>query len=84
MNYIHSEVTIAGSAAVVVTLDHAANVKVMDDLNYNRYRRGLSHRYLGGHATESPVVIRPSEGRWHVAVDLGGYPGTVRASIRVQ
>jgi len=85
MNFLHSAVQVGHGQAVVVELDHAANVKVMDDPNYNRYQRGAQHQYFGGHATQSPVAIRPPRpGRWHVIVDLGGYPGQVRAGISIQ
>jgi Domain of unknown function (DUF1883) len=85
MNPLHSTVRVHPGQAVVVELDHAANVKVMDDLNFGLYQRGSGHQYYGGHATQSPVAVRPPRpGRWHVAVDLGGYAGSVRASISVQ
>lgn len=85
MEYLHSAVHVNPGEAVLVELDHPANVKVMDDPNFDRYRRGDARRYFGGHATQSPVNIRPPQpGRWHVTVDLGGYRGTVRAGIRVQ
>jgi hypothetical protein len=85
MNFLHSEVHVGPGQAVVVQLDHAANVRVMDDANFSRYRRGEAHRYHGGLAQRSPVAIRlPSSGRWHVTVDLGGRAGSVRASIGVQ
>ncbi len=84
MEYLHSAVQVNPGEVVLVELDHAANVKVMDDPNFARYRRGEAHRYFGGHATKSPVTIRPPRpGRWHVTVDLGGYRGTVRAGISV-
>jgi hypothetical protein len=85
VNFLYSAVRVGHGQAVVVQLDHAANVKVMDDQNYGRYRRGEAHRYFGGHATGSSVLIRPPRpGRWHVTVDLGGYPGRVEAGISVQ
>jgi hypothetical protein len=85
MNYLHSEVNVDPGQAVVVQLDHAANVKVMDDFNFGQYQRGQSHRYHGGYVRRSPYAIRPpSSGRWHVTVDLGGYTGSVRAAITVQ
>jgi hypothetical protein len=59
MEYLHSAVQVSPGEAVLVELDHAANVKVMDDPNFGRYRRGEAHRYFGGHATQSPVSIRP-------------------------
>ena len=85
MNFLHSEVEVGHGQSVVVELDRAANVKVMDHPNYERYRRGTQHHYFGGHATRSPIAVRPPRsGRWHVIVDLGGYQGQVRAGISVQ
>ena len=85
MDFLYSAVQVGHGQAVVVQLDHVANVKVMDDPNYDRYRRGEAHRYFGGHATRSPVAIRPPRpGRWHVTIDLGGSPGRVQAGISVQ
>lgn len=69
------QVTLAGSAA---------NVRLMDSLNFQSYRSGRNHRYQGGHATKSPVRLQiPRSGHWHVVVDLGGYRGSVRSSISI-
>jgi hypothetical protein len=85
MNFVHSEVTVASSQAIVVELDRAANVNVMDNANFQRYRQGRSHQYYGGYVTQTPYAIRPPHaGRWHVAVDLGGYAGRVRVAVRAQ
>lgn len=85
MDFLLSEVSLAANQAVVVDLDHQANVKVMDASNFERYRRGESHRYYGGLAARSPVAIRPPHGgRWFVTVDLGGRSGRIRAAVRVQ
>lgn len=84
MDFLHSEVSVGPGQAVVVELDRAANVKVMDGSNYERYRRGDAHRFYGGHARRSPVAIRPPSGRWHVVIDLAGGGGRLAASVRVQ
>jgi hypothetical protein len=84
VNFLHYEVSVGPDQAVVVELDHAANVRVMDSTNFTKYRNGQSHRYYGGHATTSPYAVRPPHaGGWHVAIDLGGSAGRVRASVRV-
>lgn len=85
MQYLHNDLGLRGAGDVIeVTLDHAANVKLMDSSNFSNYRSGNQHRYYGGHATRSPVRLSvPHSGHWHLAVDLGGYGGSVRAGIRV-
>lgn len=68
------EITLSGSAA---------NVRLMDSLNFQNYRNGRSHRYTGGLATKSPVRLQiPSSGNWHLTVDLQGMKGNVRSSVR--
>ena len=84
MNFLHSEIQAGPGDVVRVTLDKQANVKMMDGHNFRRYRSGESHRYYGGLAKVSPFGMRPPyHGRWHVTVDLGGYGGSVRASVAV-
>jgi len=84
MNFLHYEVDVATGGVVEITLDKQANVRVLDAGNYARYQRGEQHTYYGGLAKESPVRITPPHGgHWHVVIDLGGYSGTVRASINV-
>lgn len=84
MEFLHSEVSVGPGEAVVVDLNRAANVKVMDGSNFERYRRGDAHRFYGGSTRRSPVAIRPPSGRWHVVIDLGGGAGRLSASVRVQ
>lgn len=70
---------------VQVTLSgNAANVRLMDSSNYQSYKNGRSHRYAGGLATKSPIVLGvPTSGHWYVTVDLQGLRGTVRSAVRV-
>jgi hypothetical protein len=84
MNFLHKDLGLDGEEIVEVTLDSAANVKLMDSSNFSSYRGGRRHEYYGGHITRTPFRIGiPRAGHWHVAVDLGGYAGSVRAGIRV-
>jgi hypothetical protein len=85
MNFIHNDLgTLTGDAVVEVTLSAAANVKLMDSNNFQNYRAGRRHEYFGGYVTRSPTRLAvPRSGHWHIAVDLGGYAGSVRAGVRV-
>lgn len=84
MNYLHWEFDAGPKNIIEVTLDKQANVLLLDILNYQKYRNGQQYRYYGGLATVSPAKITPPHfGHWYLVVDLGGYPGTVRASARV-
>lgn len=67
-----------------VTLTNGANVRLLDSVNFEKYRRGQAHRYVGGLARRSPVRIQvPSTGHWHAVVDMQGLRGSTRAGFRV-
>ncbi|GAB2936649.1 hypothetical protein GCM10027047_36510 [Rhodococcus aerolatus] len=71
-------------ATAVVTLDKQANVQLMTSSAYQSYKSGRQYRYHGGLVKRSPARIPiPSSGQWVVVVDLGGYPGKVRASVQM-
>ncbi len=82
MNFLKYELDAGPDDVIQVQLDKQANVRLMDWDNFQKYSRGQQHKYYGGHATKSPVRLRPPySGRWYVVIDLGGYAGTVRASV---
>lgn len=84
MDFLHSEFHGGPRDFAVVTLDSQANVLLLDDHNFQAYRRGATYRYIGGLAKQSPVRLSPPHhDHWHVVVDLGGYAGTVRAGVRI-
>jgi hypothetical protein len=70
------------NCAVVVELHGGeANVRVMDDINFQRYRSGDGHKYYGGHYRQAPAIIHPpSSGDWNVVIDDAG---EVTASVHV-
>jgi hypothetical protein len=83
MNFLQYEFDAGPNDIIQVSLDKPANVRLLDWDNFQKYRSGQSHTYFGGHATNSPVNLKPPhEGHWYVVVDLGGYPGTIRASAQ--
>jgi hypothetical protein len=83
MNFLHYALELSARSVVEVTLDKQANVRLLDDSNFRSYQRGARHTYYGGLTKMSPVRLKPPHaGQWHLVIDLGGYPGTVRASVR--
>jgi hypothetical protein len=75
----------SGGTVVEVRLKgSAANVRLLDSANFQKYRSGRRHQYYGGLVTRSPVsLVVPRSGRWHVTVDMQGLRGTTRSSIRI-
>jgi hypothetical protein len=87
MNFTHYDLGFQPSGTVVtVTLSGTeANVRLLDELNFRSYQRDDAHHYVGGHYRRSPAVLHvPTDGRWHVAVDLGGAAGNVTSSVQVR
>ncbi len=69
---------------VEITLTSGANVRLMNNSNFNNYKNGRKHRYYGGLAKKSPTRISvPNSGHWYVAVDMQGLRGSTKASVRV-
>jgi hypothetical protein len=84
MEYLHQELNLNAGDVVEVTLDHAANVQLLDPVNFERYRQKQQYHYHGGYVTESPFsIVAPASGRWHLVIDLGGNAGQVRAWTKV-
>lgn len=69
------EITISGNAT---------NVRLMDSSNFQAFKRGRNHRFVGGLAKRSPVRVQiPRNGHWYVVLDYGGLPGRGRASLQI-
>ena len=86
MNFTHYRLghVDRGSVVEVTLKGSAANVRLMDNSNFNSYKAGRQHRCIGGLAKRSPVRLQvPRSGNWHVAVDMQSLRGMVRSSIRV-
>lgn len=85
MEFLHWEVDAVEGTVIRVDLSSQANVMLLDDSNFWSYKNCRQFRYFGGLAKRTPVtLVPPHSGHWHVVVDLGGYPGRVRASVTVR
>lgn len=85
MKFIHNDLGNRQKGEIVeITLTNGANVRLMDNSNFNNYKNGRAHRYIGGLARSSHLRFAiPSSGRWHVTVDMEGLRGSTNASIRM-
>lgn len=62
-----------GSLSVEVQLQHAADVYLVDSINYQHMNAGRRYTYYGGHYTRTPVHISvQGAGRWYLIVRGGG------------
>lgn len=87
MKFFYTDVGSRQAGDVVeVTLSSVANVRLMDTLNFNNYKKGMKHIYTGGLARQSPIRLTvPTVGHWHVAIDINGIQGSsgLKAGVKV-
>lgn len=84
MDFIHYDLNhLSPQDIVEITLDKQANVRLLDQNNFRKYKKGQDHKAIGGLAKQSPVRLSPTHsGHWHVVIDLGGYSGKIKSSVR--
>jgi hypothetical protein len=76
--------TVEKGKIIEVTLGYAANVRIMDSINYSNFKASRKYRFIGGHVTRSPYkIVIPHTSHWYVIVDLGGYSGKVSSSVSI-
>ena len=86
MKFTHSDLgNLSRGTTIEVTLrGNAANVRLLDSSNFQKYKAGRKHQYYGGRVSRSPAHLTvPRNGHWHIAVDMQGLRGQVRSSIRI-
>ena len=85
MDFVHYDLGyLVEDTTVVVSLDVAANVCVLEFANFRYYKMGPSFTYLGGYITLRPYyAVIPQTGFWNVTIDLGGYEGCIGSSVKV-
>lgn len=84
-NFLHKRVHVGPDECVLVQISIAANVMLLSDANFAKYRSGRGgYEYYGGHYRSTPVHIRPPRsGDWNVVIDLGGRAGRIRTSVQI-
>jgi hypothetical protein len=84
VNFLHYSVEAGPGYVIQVNLTGSANVRLLDPLNFAKYKLGKSYAATAGPETTTLVkFVPPFKGRWHIIVDLEGQGGGVRASVDV-
>lgn len=69
---------------VEVKLSNSAIIRIMDYRNYQEYKSGNDHKFLGGYVSgKTHISIIPHNEQWYVVVDLGGYSGQISSDVRI-
>lgn len=75
----------AGSTAVVRWSGSAANVLLLDPVNFSKYvKRWPFIHHAGGRYQHPPAQLSiPHDGRWYVAVDLGRHVTDIAPTVEM-
>lgn len=81
-NFIHARQGLNKGDIVVVQCSHQCNVFLMDDQNFEAYKKRAKFTFFGGHAKLFPVKLpAPASGHWNVVIDLGGKQAEISHQI---
>ncbi len=84
MTFLHYVVNAGPDRIIQVKINRNANVRLMDELNYAKYRLKKPYSFTGGLYNSPGVDMRPpAQGSWHIVIDLEGLQGEVRATVDV-
>jgi len=84
MNFLHYTVDAGPENVIQVNLTGTGNVRLLDPLNFAKYKLGKRYEATAGPETTGPVkFVPPFKGKWHIIVDVEGQAGGVRASVDV-
>ena len=75
---------IRAGVTIEITLSAVANVRLMTEADFDRFKNAREHKFLGGVAKKSPIRLTiPKDAHWHVVVDTEGLTGKAESSIRI-
>jgi len=84
VNYLNYKLHAGPEQTIRVSLTNKANVRLLDPLNYYKYRAGRQYQSAGESTEETLVHFKPPhKGEWHVIIDLKGQEADVRASVQL-
>ena len=75
-----------GTTAIVRWTGAAADVMLLDPVNFVKYTEGRNPVMYsgGGHFRRAPAELEvPEDGRWYVVADLRGYSTQARATVEL-
>lgn len=86
MKILQQPVKLKRHARVKVTFNRPANIFLMTEVNFKKYKEGASHKRIGGWYDKAPVEFTaPYDGLWHAIIEKGGHfnPEPITGSVEV-
>ena len=85
MNYLHYKIKADPQNVIKVSLNHKANIKLLDTVSYYKYRNGKPFQPTAEFIDVASIQIKvPHKSNWHILVEHGDYyKGILRALVDV-
>lgn len=75
---------LGASDVLRIRLHHAARCLLLDDINFENYRRGRHYTAHGGWVRQSPTYMKPPNLCYrNLVLDLGGASGTITSAVDI-
>ncbi len=76
--------TLNAGSFVELKMDMSANVRIMTQDAFEKYKLKDDHQYIGGYVKFTPYTVKiPGTAHWFIVVDRGGREGKVSATVSV-
>ena len=67
-----------------IALDRTANVRIMDELNYENFKNRQSYSAIIYYVTSPQLRVKlPRTAHWYVVIDLEGQSGSVASTVKL-
>ncbi len=84
MEFFSQKFVLGRNQAVEVSVNRAANVLLLTEINFRKYKLRESYHYYGGEALYSLIeILPPRAGSYYLVIDLGGKAGTIEHSATI-
>lgn len=81
MKFLHKPFQAKPKDKIEVTFDKPTKVIFLERREFERYKKGITYRYHGGFAEESPVTFEvPYKGIWHAVIEKGTFKNPLDVS----
>jgi len=85
MKILQQPVNAKRQQVIKVHIDQPAVVKFFTPVEFKKYKKGITHKYWGGFAENSPARFEvPEKGRYHAVVELGTVKNTIQIKGKVE
>ena len=85
MKFLYNRFPAKCDQIVRITFTKPTEVRLIAEDQYDLYKKGFQHEYIGGHYEQSPVEFEiPKDGVWYAIVEKGTYSNPLDIEGKVE